>query len=205
MRKSRRDLPDLSAMPQGIVRTRDLAAIGMTRTRIRRFASRGQLVSLGRGLYCAPELDLTPRDRLVGIIVRVPKATLCLSSALEFHGMRTKGPDCVTLMLPRGCHPPRVDDYNIRTYHTTGDRLGCGIEEHEIHGVKVRVTSVARTVVDCFRYRHRTGMDLALSALAEAMRGRLTTVDELIECSRVCRVERFMRPYIEGMAEAMCA
>jgi hypothetical protein len=66
--------------------------------------------------------------------------------------------------------------------------------------VDVRIYSVAKTVADCFKYRNKIGLDVALEALREGWRQRRFTMDELWEHAKVCRVANVMRPYLESLA-----
>jgi predicted transcriptional regulator of viral defense system len=193
------------SLPEGILRTRDLTALGLTRTQVRRLASRGNLVALSRGLYCKPDTPMDARHSLAEVSKRVPRGIICLTSALQFHNLTTQNPWQACLMLPPGYHAPRIDSPAIWTFRASGEALTAGVEEHIIEGVAVRVTSVARTVADCFKYRSRIGVDVALEALKECLRDRRASVADLYRYARVCRVERVVRPYIEGMLEALSA
>ncbi|HXO29092.1 MAG TPA: hypothetical protein VOA80_17200 [Thermoanaerobaculia bacterium] len=88
----------------------------------------------------------------------------------------------------------------IRIVRFSGPMLTYGVERHSILGVPLRITSPARTVVDCLRYRNKLGLDVALEALREALRMRITTVDEIARAAEVCRSRTVMRPYLEVLA-----
>jgi predicted transcriptional regulator of viral defense system len=195
----------LRTLPPGIVRTRDLTALGLTRTQVRRLAMRGELVRLARGLYCTPGTPVDARHTLAEVARRAPRGVVCLTSALQFHNVTTQNPRQVCLLLPPGYRAPRMESPSIWTFRAAGDALTAGVETHVIEGVEVRVTCVAKTVADCFKYRSRIGLDVALEALRECLRERRASVADLLRYARVCRVERVMRPYVEGMLEVLAA
>jgi predicted transcriptional regulator of viral defense system len=120
-----------------------------------------------------------------------------LLSALRFHNIGTQLPREVWLAVPRGTRVPRLSYPPLRLAHVSGPMFNLGIEEHRIEGQRVKVTNVARTVADCFRFRNKVGMDVVLEALVEARRSRRLNLDELHRIAKVLRVHRVMRPYLE--------
>jgi predicted transcriptional regulator of viral defense system len=190
-------------LPEGIHRTTDLMTFGLTRTQVQRLTRRGALVRLGRGLYSTPETNVTEAHTLAEVSKRVPRGVVCLTSALQFHRLTTQNPWQVCLMLPHGMHAPRLDYPSLWIFWAGEKFLQEGVEAHSIEGVSVRVTGVARTVVDCFKYRTRIGLDIALEALRECLRERRATVEEINRYARQCRVERIMRPYLEAILQVL--
>jgi predicted transcriptional regulator of viral defense system len=195
----------IRALPEGIHRTRDLTALGMTRTQVRRLVVQGRLICLARGLYCTPTTQTDARHTLAEVSKRAPRAVIALTSALQFHNLTTQNPWQVCLLLPPSYHVPRIESPPIWAFRATGETLAAGVEEHCIEGVTVRVTCVAKTVADCFKYRSRIGLDVALEALTECLRDRRASVADLNCYARLCRVEQVIRPYIEGILEALSA
>jgi predicted transcriptional regulator of viral defense system len=196
-----------SAWPlsNGIYRTRDLTARGLSRSQVIRLAGRGELIRLARGLYTTPATPIETAHTLAEVCMRAPRGVICLMSALQFHNLTTQNPWRVCLLLERGVHTPRIAHPALWVFRTGPEAFALGIEEHVIEGVVVRVTGIAKTIVDCFKYRNRVGLDVALEALRECLRSRTASVTELLQCARICRVERVMRPYIEAMVEATAA
>ena len=129
----------------------------------------------------------------------VPKGIGCLISALRFHGIGTQLPHEVWLALDRRAARPRVTYPPLHVVRVSGKSLSGGIEKHDVEGVTVRVYAPAKTVVDCFRYRNKVGLDVALEALREALRARKCTVDELWRCAKAGRIAKVMRPYLEAL------
>jgi predicted transcriptional regulator of viral defense system len=185
------------ARRQGVLRARDMAAIGIPREYLTRLVERGQLERIARGLYRLAEADASEHHTLVQVAKRVPEAVICLLSALRFHSLGTQAPAEVWIAIDPKARRPRFTDLPIRVVRFSGQALEAGTESHTIEGVAVRVTTPAKTVADCFKYRHKIGLDVALEALRDGWRKRRFSLDELWEMARVCRVANVMRPYIE--------
>ena len=126
---------------------------------------------------------------------RVPRGVVCLASALRYHEIGTQAPHQVWLALPRGTSPPRTG--NIRFCQFSEACYAFGIEEHKLSGGTIRVYSPAKTVADCFKYRNKYGLDVALEALRDGWREKKFTMRELNAAAEVCRVRRVLRPYLE--------
>jgi predicted transcriptional regulator of viral defense system len=184
----------------GILRTRDFERQGHSRDQVRRLAERGELVEYGRGLYAYPDTPVSAHHTLAEVSLRVPRAIICLASALQFHNLTTQAPWEVSILLPVGAWTPKLDTVELAVFRT-GDAtaLTDGVEVYEIEGVPVRVTGIARTVADCFKWRRRVGLDVALEALKEALREKRTTIEEITRFARANRVEKVMRPYLEAI------
>jgi predicted transcriptional regulator of viral defense system len=128
-----------------------------------------------------------------------PQAIVCLLSALRFHDLTTQSPFEVWLAIPNKARAPRMDFPPLRIVRFSGAALSDGVEEHRVEGVPVRVTSVARTVADCFKYRNKIGLDVALEALRDSWQEKRVRMDELWRFATLCRVASVMRPYLESL------
>jgi predicted transcriptional regulator of viral defense system len=188
------------ARERGLVRPRDLALRGIPRVTLTRLVRTGQLARIGRGLYTLPDREITEYQGLAETAKRVPQGVICLLSALRFHGLTTQDPFEVWLAINRKARRPQQDHPPLRIVRFTARALVDGVEQHEIEGVRVRVTSPARTVADCFRYRSKIGLDVAIEALRDYRRTRGGTVDELWAAAEVARVRSVIRPYLEALA-----
>ena len=184
---------------QGLIRPRDLAPLGIPRVSLTRAVRRGQLERIGRGLYGLPGRPVSAHGVLAEVASRVPKGVVCLLSALRFHGLTTQAPFEVWLAIENKAIAPKLDYPPLRIVRFSGAALTEGVEEHVVDGVMVRVTGVAKTVADCFKYRNKIGLDVALEALREAWREKRMTSDDLWRYAKVCRVANVMRPYLESM------
>lgn len=181
-----------------IFRLRDLDRVALTRARLRALISRGQVERVGRGLY-RRRSEITELDTIATVCARVPNAVVCLLSALAIHRIGTQLPAEVWIALDRKARKPRIEDLPVRTVRFSGPLLRYGIEERRAQGVTFRITSPARTVVDCFRYRNKIGIDVALEALKDALRTRRVTVAALVRAAEVCRVQGVLKPYLEAL------
>ena len=184
---------------QGLIRPRDLARLGIPRVALTRAVRRGQLERIGRGLYGLPGRPVSAHGVLAEVARRVPKGVVCLLSALRFHGLTTQAPFEVWLAIENKAIAPKLDYPSLRIVRFSGAALTEGIEEHLVDGVAVRVTGVAKTVADCFKYRNKIGLDVAMEALREAWREKRMTSDDLWRYAKVCRVANVMRPYMDSL------
>lgn len=184
----------------GLVRPCDLAPQGIPRVSLTRAVRRGQLERVGRGLYGLPGREVSAHGSLAEVARRVPNGVVCLLSALRFHGLTTQAPFEVWLAIANKAIAPKLDYPPLRIVRFSGEALTEGIEVYIVDGVPVRVTSVAKTVTDCFKYRNKIGLDVVLEALREAWREKRMTSDDLWRCSKICRVNNVMRPYLDSLA-----
>ena len=182
----------------GVVRARDLVAAGASRSRIYRLAERGDLIRVGRGLYAVESPTPPGEASYVEVVRRAPSAVICLLSALAFHGLTTQAPSKTWIAIGPKAWRPQITWPPVRVVRFSGPALSDGVEEHARGGVTIRVYSAAKTVADCFKYRNKVGLDVAIEALRDALRKRQATVDELSRYARVCRVANVMRPYLEA-------
>jgi predicted transcriptional regulator of viral defense system len=180
-----------------IFRLQDAEDVGLTRGRLRGLLLRGEAERLGRGLYRRAG-EVTELDTVATVCARVPGAIVCLLSALLIHRIGTQLPAEVWIALDRRARKPRLDELPVRIVRFSGPMLGYGIETRVAQGVRIRLTSPARTVVDCFRYRNKIGLDVALEALKDVLRGRKASVDQINRAAKVCRISTVIRPYLEA-------
>jgi predicted transcriptional regulator of viral defense system len=159
----------------------------------------GKLQRVARGLYSLPNAEITEHQTLIEVCQRVPKAVLCLLSALQFHGIGTQMPHEMWVALPEATQTPAMDYPKLRIARLRGEAYSEGIQTMTEHGAPIRVYSVAKTVTDCFKFRNKIGLDVALEALKESWRSRKVTMAELRHFARINRVERVMQPYLEAV------
>lgn len=181
----------------GVFRPRDMVMAGYSREYLRRLVSQGDVLQLGRGLYASSGFDGDQNQSLVEAAKRVPRGVVCLVSALQFHGIGTQSPHQVWLSLPRGSNRPRDARLPLRFVRFSGSAYTFGIEEHSLTGGTIQVYSPAKTVADCFKYRKKYGLDVAVEALREGWRAKKFTMQDLAAAAAVCRVSRVMQPYLE--------
>ncbi len=184
---------------KGVLRTSDLDAIKAPRVVLTRLTAAGLLDKVGRGLYRLPHHPGSEHEGLVSVATKVPQAVFCLLTALQFHELTTQLPRRIWIAMPRGSHVPRIDYPPLKMVQMTGDVHTAGVEEYLRDGVKLRVYSAAKTVVDCFKHRNKIGLDVALEALRDVRTKRKATADELWRYAKICRVTNVMRPYLEAV------
>jgi predicted transcriptional regulator of viral defense system len=188
------------ARRHGVLRPRDLAPHGIPREYLTRLYAQGVLERPARGLYVLANAEADENQSLLEACKRVPHGVVCLLSALRFHGLTTEAPFEVWLGIDAKARLPKVEYPPLRIVRFSGPALTEGVEEHVIRGVTVRVTNPARTVVDCFKYRNKVGLDVALEALRDCRQKRKATVDELHRVAQARRMANVMRPYLEALA-----
>ncbi|MFI5338606.1 MAG: AbiEi antitoxin N-terminal domain-containing protein [Candidatus Methylomirabilales bacterium] len=181
----------------GVVRSKDLVREGVTRTALQRLVKCGKLERARRGLYVLAGADLGERRTLAEASRRVPHGVVCLLSALQFHGFTTQTAREVWMAIGPKVWRPKNADLPLRFVYMSGLSFETGIQTHKVYGVPVRVYSPAKTIVDCFKYRNKVGLDVAMEALRDAWRHRRCTINELWKWAKVCRVANVMRPYME--------
>ncbi len=184
----------------GTARSRELVAAGVPRSRLSRMVAAGELQRLARDLYALPAYQGGEHGALVAVAKRAPAAVFCLLTPLRVHGLTTQAPFEVWIAIGNNDHPPRLGYPPLRTVRFSAESLAQGVETKRVDGTTVRVTSVAKTVADCFKFRNKIGLDVALEALREARRERKASADELWRFAKINRVSNVMRPYMEAVA-----
>lgn len=193
------------------MRSRELEAAGVSRELIRIMVEEGELCSYSYGVYSLTDTELSAHYTFAVTAKRVPQSVICLLSALSFHEIGTQMPRQVWIGVGFKAHQPQLDYPPLRVFRFSESSLREGVEVHQIDGEAVAITSPARTMVDCFRYRNKIGLDVALEALKDCFRARaprtgpgrakpLVTYAEVGELARQFRVANVMRPYLETMA-----
>jgi predicted transcriptional regulator of viral defense system len=187
------------ALSKGVLRTRDVCAAGGSRVTLAKLVREGLLSRIGRGLYALPNRPFSENGALAEVSAKSQQGVVCLISALRFHQLTTQQSVEIWLAIPHKAHPPKLDYPPLRVVHMSGDAMTAGIESANVAGASVRVFCVAKTVADCFKFRNKVGLDVALEALNEAWASRRVTMDELWRYAQVCRVANVMRPYMEAL------
>lgn len=192
------------ARDYGLIRPVDLDAHGLPRVSLTRLVRQGRLARVARGLYALPGRPMSEHSALAEVARKHPRSVVCLLSALRFHELTTQAPFEVWLGISSKARPPKLDYPPLRIVRFSEAGMTEGIDELDIDGVPVRVSSVARTVADCFKYRNKIGLDVALESLKAALgqggQERRVSIDELWRHARLDRVANVMRPYLEALA-----
>jgi predicted transcriptional regulator of viral defense system len=183
-----------------LLRARDVAALSLPTIILSRLVQDGRLRRVARGVYARPDLPLSEDISLAEVALRVPKGVICLLSALRVHGLGTQAPHQVWLAIPQNSPTPRVERPSLRAVRMSGPALTEGVECMRIDGMDVPVFNAAKTIADCFKYRNKIGIDVALEALRDGWEHRKVSMDELSHYADIDRVSNVMRPYMESVA-----
>ena len=182
-----------------MMRLSELRAAGVTAPTLARMMADGETLRLGRGVYQASHADMGMQHDLAQVALRVPKAVICLVSALAFHGLTDQLPGKVWIAIGAKDWEPVEDFPPIKVVRFADRLLEQGVETHEIEGVPVRVFGIAKTVADCFRFRSTVGITVALEGLQEALRQRKASPAELMQAFEAGRIASVARPYLEAL------
>ena len=183
----------------GLVRPRELAHHGINRVQLSRLVNAGLVERITRGVYAATDHELSTDLAAAIVAARVPSAVICLLTALRLHELTTQQPHEVWIALAEKARRPRLDYPRLRVARFSGPALTEGIETRRIEGVSVRVYSAAKTVVDCFKYRDKIGIDVAVEALRDFTRKHRGGATALARFARMCGVTRVMQPYLDSL------
>jgi len=185
---------------KGVLRTRDLDEYGIPRIYLTRLCHAGLLKRVGRGLYRAADSEPTTQSALAEVSKRIPNAVVCLISALQFHEFTTQLPFEIWMAVDRKAWLPRVNDLPVRFVRFSGSALKEGFNVHPIDGVEVKIYNPGKTIADCFKYRNKIGIDVAIEALRDGLTQKKCTRDEIWHYAKICRVTNVMLPYLEATA-----
>lgn len=183
---------------KGFARAHELAQLGVAGETLQLLLRKGVIVRISRGLYAMPDRVMNEHDQLAQLAIKHPRLVFCLLTALQIHGLTTQTPHEVWVAISPSARAPKVSYPPLRIVRLSDP--GLGIEQITLDGVvHIPVTSVAKTVADCFKFRNKIGLDIALDALRDAWRQKKVTMDELWETAQLCRVANVMRPYLESL------
>ena len=188
------------AKQHGVIRVRDIISENIHPEYLRRLYAKGLLMKIGRGTYIPADMDFSEKIGLAQISKRVPHGVICLLSALQFHEIGTQLPHEIWIAIESKAAKPKIEYPPVRVMRFSGKALSEGIEEHTIEGVTTKVYNKAKTIADCFKYRNKIGLDVALEALKDCRRRKLCNNDELWKYAKICRVCNVMRPYLEALS-----
>jgi len=184
----------------GVLRPRDLDAYQIPRRYLSRLHQRGLLERSSRGIYTAANAELSEQQSIIEVSKRIPKGVICLLSALSIHGITTQSPFEVWIAIDSKARRPQLNDLPVRIVRFSGDALKGGVALHVIDGVNVPVYNPAKTIADCFKYRNKIGLDVAIEALKEGWQDKRFTMDDIWSYARICRVQNVMKPYLESLS-----
>jgi len=188
------------AAKQSMFRAGDIPDVIEPRAVLSRMVAQKELIRIGHGLYSRPEVEINENYSLVEAVKRYPGSVICLISAMFFHKIGTQMPYEIWLMRNDRKVSPKTD-FPVRFVYSSGDAFTCGIEKHSVGGIEVNIYSPAKTIADCFKYRNKIGLDVAIEALHEGWKGKRFTMDELWTAVKACRAKRIIQPYLEMLVK----
>jgi predicted transcriptional regulator of viral defense system len=183
----------------GVIRPRDLDPYSIPREHLGRLCAKGKVERIARGLYRIGNASVTEHHSLAQVFNKVPNGILCLLSALWFHDITSQAPYEVWVAIDRKARQAQKEGLPIRYVTFSNNCMNDGVESHKIEGVLVNVFCIAKTVADCFKYRNKIGIDVAVEALRECLRKKKCSIDDLWRYAKVCRMTNVMRPYMEAL------
>jgi len=184
---------------KGVIRPRDLDPYSIPRVHLGRLCANGKVVRIARGLYRLGNASVTEHHSLAQVFNKVPHGVLCLLSALWFHDITSQAPYEVWVAIDRKARQAVKDGLPIRYVTFSHNSINEGVEKYSIEGVPVNVFCIAKTIADCFKYRNKIGIDVAVEALKECQRKKKCSMNDLWRYAKVCRVTNVMRPYMETL------
>ena len=187
------------ARQKKIIRPRDIEKLGIPREYLLRLFKKGKLERIGRGLYTLPDMEVSEQISFSEIAKLVPNSVICLISALNFHNLTTQLPFEVWIAIERGKWRPDITYPPINVTHISGESFSYGIDTHIISGVPVKIYNPAKTIADCFKFRNKVGLEVAVEALRQGWREKKFTMDELWLVSKINRISNVIRPYMEAV------
>jgi len=171
--------------------------LGISRYRLYKMLDEGVIEKLAGGIYRLTDLPPISEPDLATVSLKYPKAVICLTSALAYHNITTQIPHAVTIAISRNMRIPTLEYPPIKAHKFSDKAFKAGIETHSIDGIDVRIYDVEKTLSDCFKYRNKIGMDIALEALKLYRARYPLKLNKILEYAKICRVEKVMTPYLE--------
>jgi predicted transcriptional regulator of viral defense system len=182
----------------GILKTAQAKKLGVNQNTLKRMLAAGLLTKETRGVYRLASLPPLMQPDLVQVSIRIPSSVVFLISALDFHNLTTQIPNHVDIALPLNVLAPRLDYPPIKVYRLSDKIYSAGIEAHILDGVSVRVYTREKTIADCFKFRNKIGLDIAIEALKDYLRQPKPDLPKLLEYARLDRVEKIIQPYLQA-------
>lgn len=192
---------DVFVRHHGIMRTNQILKQGIYQKTLYSLKEAGLIESLARGVFHLVDYDLPPHVDLITVSLLHPDTIFCLVTALDFHNITTLIPRAVYIALPQGTKLPKIKGHKIRAFYFTKQQLELGVETHEIDGFKIMVYSPEKTVVDCFKYANKVGLNIAIEALKMCIAQRHSRARDFLQFARAARVNKKMQPYLEAIYE----
>jgi len=182
-----------------LLRSHELTSSGVDRKTLKRMTDSGELIRVARGLYSAPNYIPDSHYTFIEAQKIVKQGVICLLSALTYHEIGTQNPSLVWMAIPNRSWSPSIETSPIQIVRFSGKAFDEGITEQAVEGETIRVYNIPKTIADCFKYRNKIGLEVAIEALKDTIRNKRASVDELLHFADICRVRKIITPYLEGI------
>lgn len=186
---------------KGVFRTREALENGIHHETLQRMVEKGTIRRIARGQYIFSEHELTEKVSLAMVSKHAPTGVICLLSALRYYEIGTQNPHQVWLALGQKQWAPQIKYPPIRVMRYSDQTLSEGVEKVILEGVTVRIFNIPKTVVDCFKYRNKIGVDVAVEALRDVIENNRCKINEFTPYAKIARVQKVMRPYVEALID----
>lgn len=183
----------------GVLRTQQAIQLGIAPRTLYKMRDDGIILRESRGLYRLADAEPGSYTDLVQVALSIPKGVICLISALAFHDLTTQIPHQVYVALPLHAEKPRLEYPPLRLFWLSQKTYSAGIESHELDGIPVNIFTIEKTIADCFKFRNKIGLDVAIEALRDYRKRRNFDPETLLHYARIDRVARIIKPYIEAI------
>jgi predicted transcriptional regulator of viral defense system len=184
---------------RNMMTTAEIEQLGMSREYLRRLVKSGQVHRLSRGLYAAANAPFNSHVTVVEASRLIPGGVICLLTALRYHELTTQSPFEVWIAVAREAWKPNPDGLSVRYVEMREPSFSAGVENHTIDNISIPIFCVAKTLADCFKFRNKIGIDVAIEALRDALRRKSTNADEIWHYAKICRVSKVIYPYLEAI------
>ncbi|GAP16620.1 type IV toxin-antitoxin system AbiEi family antitoxin domain-containing protein [Levilinea saccharolytica] len=184
---------------KGTLKTSQAIALGISPRTLYALRDTGLIRPISRGIYQLTDQELPGDPDLIRVALRIPKAVICLISALNFYGLTTHIPHKVYIALPQSAEKPRIEFPPLDIIWLTEKPYYAGITEKQVDGVPIKIYSREKTIADCFKFRNKIGIDVALDALKDYLKLPDRQLDQLLEYARINRVESLLSRYLEAL------
>lgn len=188
---------DLIISIGGLIRTKEAIELGIQSRVLKQLVQANKLEQISRGVYRIPGKQPISSPDLFTVAARIPNGVICLISALSFHDITTQIPKKVFIALERTAETPRLDYPPLSIHRFSRKAFSEGVEIHKIEGIEVKVYSIEKTLADCFKFRNKIGIDVAIEALKFYRSRKKIRMNDVYRYAKICRVENIMRPYLE--------
>jgi len=183
----------------GVLRFTDILKAGFHPDSLSAIEKAGKVEKIARGLYRVVDYKLESHPDLVIASLQAPKGAICLISALSFHEVTNEIPGYVDIAISQGTHANRIKYPPVMFYRFAPKAWKAGLQEYEIEGYKIKIYNLAKTIVDCFKFRNRIGMSIARDALKVGITEKKVESKEIMKYAKICRVSSIIKPILEAM------